>query len=394
MGIYCIIPDNKQVVTKTDIEKLKVAVFVHLYYEEQIEDYQKYLKAIPCFIDTVIISSKDIILDSFDDTKFIKIKKENRGRDISAILVAAKKLLFNYEYICFIHDKKEKDLDSKEYVDAWIKNLWDNTLQSRLYIYNVLELLEREHKLGMLVPLPPYGKDRGGWLSNSWGENYANVRELADELGIDEDIDYEAPLISYSTVFWARSDALRKLFSRNWKYEDFPDEPMKDDGEINHAIERILQYVVKDAGYETRIGLSTSFAEHFIVQLHGEIKDLWRQLNTDLGIRNYCGLDRYIERVEKIKEFGKKYTDIYLYGAGKVGNDCLKICRILDIFPKGFIVTKADDMYREIENVSLFSISDFIFTENMGVIISVGVDYQKEIEEELKKRKFASYIFF
>lgn len=394
MGVYCIIPDYKQVAAKADIEKLKAAVFVHLYYEEQVGVYQEYLKQIPDFMDIAVISSKDLILDSFDDNRFIKIKKENRGRDISALLVAAKKLFLSYEYVCFIHDKKEKDIDSKEYVEAWVKNLWDNTLQSQLYIYNVLEVLEKERKLGMLVPLPPYGRDRGGWLNNSWGENYENVRNLASELGISANISYENPLISYSTVFWAKTKTLLKLFSKDWKYTDFPEEPIKDDGEINHAVERIMQYVVEDAGFETKIGLSSSFAEHFIEQLHGELKDLWGWMNKELGIRNYYGLDRYIGRVENIKKFGKKYTDIYLYGAGKVGKDCLKICRILDIFPKGFIVTEADDRYKEIENIPLFSISDFKFTDNMGVIVSVGEDYRKEIEKELKNREFASYIFF
>lgn len=394
MGIYYIIPDDKKMVATKDVEKLKTAIFVHLFYEDQIEFYQEYLKRIPYFIDIVIISSSEVILNSFDDNNFKKIKKDNRGRDISALLIAARDIIFDYEYVCFIHDKKEKTQDTKEYVDWWIRNLWDNMLQSQTYIYNVLELLERDHELGMLVPLPPHGKDMGAWLKGAWGANYVNIKELANELGVRVNICYEKPPISYSTVFWAKSKVLKKLFLKDWEYADFPNEPMRNDGQLNHAIERILQYVVEDAGYETKIVLSTSFAAYFIEQLNREMNDLWSQLELTIGIRNYNGLDNYSSRAEKIKRFGKEYMSIYLYGAGKEGKDCLRMCRLLDIFPKGFIVTEVKDRNNKIEDIPLFSISDLVITKDMGIIISAGGRYQTEIEEELKKRKFMSYIFF
>ena len=110
---------------------------------------------------------------------------------------------------------------------------------------------------------------------------------------------------------------------------------MRNDGEINHAIERVLQYVVEDAGYETKILLSASFAASFINQLHSEMNALWNQLDARLGISSYRGLNNY----ERIKEFAEKHSELYLYGAGKRGNECLRLCHACNIFPKGFIVT-------------------------------------------------------
>ena len=138
MSTYCIISDNKKVVSNANIDSLRVAIFVNLFYEEQIEIYKNYLNRLPAFVDIIIMSSKDTILESFNSGRFKTIKKENRGRDISALLVTAKKLIFRYEYICFVHDKKEKRSEQKKYVDLWIKNLWDNMLQSSMYVYNVL----------------------------------------------------------------------------------------------------------------------------------------------------------------------------------------------------------------------------------------------------------------
>ncbi|MCM1251257.1 MAG: rhamnan synthesis F family protein [Clostridium sp.] len=192
--MYHIISDNKKTTTELDIEKLKAAVLVHLYYDEQVEFYREYLERIPHFIDIILISSKDTILELFASDRFQKIKKENRGRDISALLVAAKDVLSQYEYICFIHDKKEKSLGTKAFVDVWRKNLWDNMLRSDIYIYNILELFESEKNIGMFVPLPPHKRDIGTWLHASWGSNYQNTRKLAETLGVMADISSAPPL--------------------------------------------------------------------------------------------------------------------------------------------------------------------------------------------------------
>ena len=95
--LYAIVPDDKETVTERNIESVKAAVLVHLYYEEQVDFYYSYLEKIPCFVDVVIISSKESILEYFVSDRFLKVKKENRGRDISALLVAAKDFVFQYE---------------------------------------------------------------------------------------------------------------------------------------------------------------------------------------------------------------------------------------------------------------------------------------------------------
>lgn len=389
MGIYYILSDREKVVSKAKIEKVKAVVFVHLFYMEQVQIYRKFLEQVPDFIDIIIISSNEKILEMFQEDRFITIRKENRGRDISALLVAAKKLIFHYEYVCFIHDKREKRQEQKNYVDFWLKNLWGNMLQSKEYIYNVLEALQ-DSRIGMFVPLPPYGRDNGAWLRGAWGENFENVKRLAETLNIVGNICFEKPPVTYSTVFWARTVALKKIFSRDWKYTDFPDEPMRNDGEINHAIERILQYAVEDAGYETKILLSASFAGSFIEQLHSEMNNLWNQLDEEFGINSYRGLDNY----GRIKAFAEKHPELYLYGAGKRGKECLRLCQALNIFPKGFIVTETKAPHDEIEGMPVVSICDLIFVENTGIIISVNWDLQEEIKGELEKRDFHEYIVY
>lgn len=392
---YCVISDSKKVETNQNIEKRKVAVIVHLFYEEQIDFYRTYLEKIPSFIDVIVISSKNVILEYFSLYGIKTIKKENRGRDISALLVIGKEIVFQYEYICFIHDKKEKDVSKKEDVANWKKNLWDNMLQSDIYVYNLLEFMENDKLTGMFVPLPPHGRNMEMWLYASWGENCVNTQKLADELNVKANICEERPPYTYGTVFWAKTEVLKKLYTKDWSYEDFPEEPMQDDGEINHAIERVLQYVVEDAGYKVKIVLSSSFAGYFIGQLHDELCGLWKQIESIFGVRNYDGLDTYNVRVKKIKKFAKEHADIYLYGGGRVGRNCLKVCHSLNIFPKGIIVTSVGDTTDVKEKeIPIISINDVRLKQSTGIIVSVGNNWKAEIIEELEKRSFNQYLLF
>ena len=131
---YRIIPDSRRVETEVDIRKVRAAVLAHLFYEDQVEYSKRYLDRLPDGIDCIILSAKEEILAQFPSDRYIKIKKENKGRDISALLVAAREAIFQYQYICFVHDKREKSPDDREFVELWRKNLWDNMLQSPEYV--------------------------------------------------------------------------------------------------------------------------------------------------------------------------------------------------------------------------------------------------------------------
>ena len=79
---YRIIPDSRRVETEVDIRKVRAAVLAHLFYEDQVEYSKRYLDRLPDGIDCIILSAKEEILAQFPSDRYIKIKKENRGRDI------------------------------------------------------------------------------------------------------------------------------------------------------------------------------------------------------------------------------------------------------------------------------------------------------------------------
>jgi hypothetical protein len=68
------------------------------------------------------------------------------------------------------------------------------------------------------------------------------------------------PMAPWGSFFWARSDALKKLFAADWNYSDFPEDMSLPDGTILHAIERIYPYLVQQEGYFAATVMADTFA--------------------------------------------------------------------------------------------------------------------------------------
>lgn len=294
--MYILQKDNSAFAPKDELLST-VAIAVYLYYEDTLDIYFSYLDVIPEQISLYIISSRQVILDRtrsrFPERKnMVFLRKKNRGRDVSVLLVTFREVALQYQYICFLHDKKAKHSRMEEDIEIWIKNLWENTIGSKDYIYNVLQILEGSPQIGLLVPPEPLGQHFAAWYGDAWGSNFGNTERLCKELNVkDCDLNREKYPITLSTVFWVRTESLRKIFLKEWKYEDFPEEPMPIDGTISHALERIWGYVVQDAGYKTGTVMTASYAEWSLLFIQQEIRKMYRILRDEVSIQTLHQID-------------------------------------------------------------------------------------------------------
>ena len=371
----------------------KVVIVIHLHYIDAIEFYLNYVENIPEEIDIIFTVSnleveKKISEYKKQNSKKYKIlMKENRGRDISAFLVACREDILQYEYVCFIHDKKEKDIHSKDDMDQWIKCLWDNTLGSKEYIYNILALFLRRPQLGILVPPTPISENFDTAYINTWYKNFDNTYGLAAKMKLSCDLNKEKPPITIGTVFWAKVSALKKLFEIEWRYEDFDEEPLPGDGTLSHAIERIFAYVGQDAGYDTGIVMNDYFAGQRMGYIQIVLKNAFERLSQSLDIKYISELNNYEKRIQEILKFVSKYECLYIYGAGAYGRKCYNILLKEGLKkPKAFLVSDMSGNTERIQDVPVCSVNEIELDEQCGIIIGVSRKYQKEILEQLYKK--------
>ena len=138
---------------------------------------------------------------------------------------------------------------------TFAQDILDNTITSTEFIKSVISLFQRHRYIGMLtIPVPESG-DYYGVLGNEWTINYENTKQLAAELGLSVDISFEKPPISLGNAFWCRCSTVSHIYDIDWS-KRLVGEPTPIDGSLNHAVERLLPYVVQEAGYLTGILMS------------------------------------------------------------------------------------------------------------------------------------------
>ena len=266
LNLVKIIPKNQSI---THISDKKVLIIAHLYYDDIWKYAFNYLRNVPSHIDILITT------DSTDKKEFFEkniadnlennvnvIKIEPRGRDMAALLVGARDIVKDYDYFCFMHDKKSQ---GKEYitVGATFRDvLWENNLASPSYITEIIKEFDNNPSLGLIVPPKIYhGTYFNDYISDFWSANLNEAKDVLDQMGIISNISREFPPLSIGNCFWAKYDALEHLFDLYWDYEDFPGEPMPGNGTVSHALERIYGYVAASKGYYTKFIMTDEYAK-------------------------------------------------------------------------------------------------------------------------------------
>lgn len=259
----------------------RIALVMHLYYMDLLDKTLSYARSMPegCDIILTVGSEKNaaIVRQRCENMPYnVDVRViQNRGRDVSALLVGMGKDCLNYDYVCFAHDKKVTQLSPYSIGDGFAYKCFENILGSKELVSNIINHFENDQRAGLLAPTPPNHADYFGNFSSKWGPNFEGTKKLLSKLGIQVPLDAaKEPIAPLGTMFWFRPAALKQLFERDWCYEDFPPEPNKIDGSMLHFVERAYGYIPQFNGYYTGFVYSDRFARIEITNLTYDVQTL------------------------------------------------------------------------------------------------------------------------
>lgn len=389
-----------QTVGKRYISSRKIAVVAHMNYTDLIERCFGYIAEIPEYIDVYITTkgSKNIGLiqnkiDSLSGNNVKIVVPENRGREISGLLVACKDILMKYDYLCFVHDKKSNKGEVYQTVgQSFCDILWENSIKNAIYIENIIKKFEEEPRLGLLAPPAPYFSKLFivGFLG--WCNSYDKTIQLAERLNLNCIIDRNKQPFVLGTTFWCKTKALRPLFEAGFDYEDFEPEPMPTDNTISHAIERILPYVAQSEGYYSGIMMTAEYASLYTCNYQYMIDTIVDKIvYRDIFKKQYRNYSEILDKNQKIYIFAKKFSSIYIYGAGVSGQKCLDILENgYKQKIKGFLVSDGHKKNEEVKGIPVIEISQICPKEEDGIIVALNLENMLEVLQELKSRGFSN----
>jgi glycosyltransferase involved in cell wall biosynthesis len=247
-GPWChqvITPDTERSVNEVN---LRTGLHVHFYYPELATDLLRrlYRNHAPCdLLLTTDTRAKANVLYSattgYARGNVVVRLVPNRGRDIAAFLTGFGDVLARYDVVGHLHGKRSLFAADPAVGETWREFLWQNLL-GHLYpmMDIILNRLATNNSIGIVFPEDPHLSD--------WDFNRDCATGLAERIGIEVPLPpfFDFPI---GTMFWTRTEALRPLFDLKLGWEDYPEEPVPIDGTILHAIERLLPFVARRAGY-------------------------------------------------------------------------------------------------------------------------------------------------
>lgn len=291
MNLTYILPTNINYELK---KKPKLALVIHLYFPDLLDESLRYISSMPDYADIYITTNtkekKKAIEEAYVDLKCNKLDVrviENRGRDVSSLLVGVKDVIMNYDLVCFAHDKKTAQVKPGSCGNSFAYKCFENVLSNKTYVNNIISTFNENPRLGLLTPPEPNHDNFFPTCGFEWGPNFDNTKKLAQELGLTVPMSAEKPPIApFGTMFWFRPNAMKPLYDKNWNYQDFPPEPNGIDGTLLHAIERIYPFVVQQSGYYPAVVMTNNFAAIEYQNLHHYVRG-YNKVMVSNGIGPY-----------------------------------------------------------------------------------------------------------
>lgn len=245
---------NPYLETPCDSLTRSVAVHLHLYYDDMLDECIAYLANVPCSFDLFVSApeGRDMsrysqqLADALPLARHITVEAvPNRGRDIAPFIVQFGKRLATYDIVGHFHTKKSPHCES---LNGWFTSLMDVLCGSRSGVAQIFALLGDDGKV-----VYPAGR-RLTRDHDGWSDNFEIARDLLKQTGHFDLADFPYVEFPQGTMFWARGECLRDYLQLPLAFSDFPLEPIDADGTLAHALERlILIYGTPFAGRNYRL---------------------------------------------------------------------------------------------------------------------------------------------
>ena len=328
--------------TKTTHEPGSLGAFVHIYREDMAEFMKGQLKTLPAYADlhisTDTAKKKAVLERVFAGMPLNKVEVhvvKNRGRGEGALLVGMGKLIMDYDVACIMHDKSSPYEGASNYTisHGFSYKVYENMTKSADYVSNILQAFAKNERLGIAMPPEPNHALYDSAFADLWTnpQNFNNTQDLLRGLGCDiKPTKDQHPIFPVGGMFWCRPKALKKMFTHDWKYEDFPPEPIKTDGTILHAIERSYSYVAQDAGYYSTIIMNNEFAELEYENLKYNLQNVYADIRLHILKTEPLGmktLDKHLKDILNDHRRALRTGRAVLYPARKAKGAARRVYR-------------------------------------------------------------------
>ncbi|MDY5704154.1 MAG: rhamnan synthesis F family protein [Lachnospiraceae bacterium] len=235
-----------------------LAVHLHLFYEDLLDEFVQEFSHIPVGFDLYISIRQDTDEDTRRQTILRKCKAiphvkdviirvtENRGRDYGPMYALFGKELQEYRYVIHLHSKKSLYTGSEQ--QDWRQYSVQTLIGSVEQATRVINLMETHPEIGLVYPerYQEMAAEAYGWLSNE-----KKAKTFLESIGIP----FSGGIFLYpaGSFFLVRTEAIKQIWNLNLSYSDFDEEAGQTDGTLAHVLERAISKVSTYNGFHDAV---------------------------------------------------------------------------------------------------------------------------------------------
>lgn len=231
-----------------------VLVVVHGYYEDVLPEILSHIAHVPAGSTVaIVVPDADRVEGTYRvATEILGTRHEvrvvvgaNRGRNFGPLVTDLVPLIRDHDYLLHVHTKKSLYTGTEQ--DRWRHHLTNTLVGSPALVDTILGVMDDDPSVGIIYPSTFDGL--APW-AHHWLGNVGAGRELYRRIGLDPGL--ASGIVDYPAggMFWARTRALERLWNAGLRPEDFPAEPVGDDGTLAHAIERSIVDIARSDGFD------------------------------------------------------------------------------------------------------------------------------------------------
>lgn len=294
------------------LPKQRVAVHLHVFYLDLLDDFLARFKLIPLEFDLFVSTSQALCVKQVQEKieaaqlkigQLVVEQVENRGRDIAPLIVQFGQRLSGYDVVGHFHTKKSPH---NQNLSNWFTQILDALLgqpgDSPARIGYFFEQLAAGVKF-------VYPQGCLGFIkqSSGWDDNYATSKHLLEKytnINIDA---YPKVKFPEGAMWWARKEAVTQLLSLPLSFEDFEAEPIGTDGTLAHALERLVFVLADDVeGPLLRVEHGDSVPDYRWYESQQDFSD--KIIHSDIKVLSYY-LPQFHPIAENDEWHGKGFTE-------------------------------------------------------------------------------------
>lgn len=361
---YIVSPDKREI-----LQGRKIAIVIRTEYESAVEYVLESIHNLSgekklCIL---VLSSRDELVAAYEEQGISAEKlDERRGNALDK--------LCEYDYVCVLQDADvTSDIKPSCIGKSYLYCIWENLFKESNHIAGILEIFEKEARLGFLAPPQPYFADYFGTLADGWEGNYEEVEEITKKLKLNCPISIDKPPFRVTNNFWIRGNILKqvkKLEIKDYKYLAY-----------------LWGFLAQDLGYYSGIIESSQYASLNEVNILYYLNKMINQVKKEYG-----AFSRFHEMEEKISlgalgVFCSKYTRLFIYGAGYYAKKYIKL------IPNVEACIVSDDQKREesIEGIPILYLSEVPRLNECGIVLCLNKKNQEQVLPVLRKYGIRNY---